>query len=572
MNNTNLPDQTRREPLHRRLIQHGWVLLALAAIAQAAYSASDYGNYMGGDEWWVTYTVARGSMDPTVGRPLALIHLLPVYWLVGPHMAYTQVFLTAFRVANAFLIYLIVQSFAPRKPLFGFTCGAFYLVWSVYDFFYVQSYARVGGVVSNVFFTLLPIYLYFRYMARPRTAVLLLTVITVFVSVVRYEGGIPLLVAAALIIVVYRHNLSRARVVGCAVWVGAVVLFAQNHVLRMLGFLPAGYGTGLFVSLNPLRMLRISARHFVDLFSPLAFVGPIGMAPYYLPIAVTIAAYIVGFLALRRQPPAQGERAGAWLDWKTSLTWLAVGFGAVWLGFAAFLPTNLIDIGQRRADILAMPGMAIVSTSLVWLAGTPISHQGLRRVVRGIILALIVSLGISTTGQLQDNMYRYDATWETEAIYMRSLAHMIPEVAPNTLFIYMQPPNRGEVPFEAGWSFEYSLRYAYDDRATGILPDDEQIISSWMLQEDGIAITPKPGMEGLAAAYTSFHRWDEIIFVTRDEHYRAVILGEIPAEFYTPERAEVYAPYGCIETAAFIPERIRTLYPPIQRIPQAPLR
>jgi len=251
-------------------------------------------------------------------------------------------------------------------------------------------------------------------------------------------------------------------------------------------------------------------------------------------------------------------------------TWFTIGLGAIWLGFAAFLPTNLIEIEQRRVDILAMPGMAILSASVVGFAGALAPHKGLRRIVEAILLAFIVSFGVSTTGRLQDEMYTYDATWETEAAYMRSLANMIPEVAPNTLFIYMQPPFQGQVPFVSGWSFEYSLRYAYEDRATGIVPSNNQVISSWNTQEDGILITPSPGNESLAAAYTSFHRWDEIIFVTRDEDYRAVILEEIPPEFYTPERAAAYDPYGRVETAAFVPERIRELYPPIQRLPQVP--
>jgi len=570
MNNTNLPNQTPAEPLRRRVIQHLWVLLALIAIAQAVYTASDYGNYLGEDEWWTTYTVLRGSTGAVVDRPLGLINLMPVYWLVGPHMASTQFFLTALRVAIAFLIYLIVWHFQPRKLLFAFTCGAVYLLWIENHFIYVASYARMGNLWMNVFSALLAIYLYCKYMAQPRPVTLLLAAIVAGISIMGYESGIPLLFAASFIIIIYRRNLSRARMVGFAVWLGAVILFTQNYVLRLCGILPRGYGAGLFVSLDPLRMIRMSAGHYVDLFSPLAFTGPINIAPYLLPISAALAAYGVGSLVMRRQTPADGECPGAWSDWRVYLTWLAVGLVAIWLGFAAFLPTILIELGEGRVDFLTMPGIAVVLASLMWFAGTPIPHQGLRRMVRGIALILVVSFGISTIGRVQDDMYTYDGTWETEAIYMRSLASMIPDVTPNTLFIYMQPSDQGEAPFVSGWSFEYSLRYAYEDRATGILPDDNQVISSWSIQEDGIAITPNPGEEGLAAAYTSFHRWDEIIFVTRDENYRAVILEEIPPEFYAPERAAAYDPYGRIEAEAFVPEPIRELYPPIQRLPQAP--
>jgi hypothetical protein len=121
-----------------------------------------------------------------------------------------------------------------------------------------------------------------------------------------------------------------------------------------------------------------------------------------------------------------------------------------------------------------------------------------------------------------------------------------------TLIVYIENPDMFETPFTAGFSFQYAMRYFYEDRATGIIPTDN-IFESWTVSDSGIALDER---------WVGRHEygWDAVIFIGRRQDGTVYVMDDIPEPYYRPDRQAQYAPASRVVHGP-ISERILQAYP-----------
>ena len=545
----------------QRLAPHLWVALALTAIGLASFVAVDQGNLFGIDEWGYIYAVSRGSAEYATNRPLTLLPWLLAYHAVGPHPLAVQGVYLLLRISNAFLIYLLVRRFSPRNTLFAVACGGLYLTFLIDDWFFLQSQAALN-IMGIVFFTLLALYLYFLYASRRSYPALLLSLPFAFAAVWGYEAAVPLLIGVPVLVFLIERDFSPARLAGLGVWLAVIVASSVRYVSPLLDR-TGTYGSSLLVDLNPLRMARDGLRQFVFVYKDLLLAEPARLFPYRLPAIISAGVLLIALAILhagtggREEPPA---------EWRRYALWLAAGVVVTWLGFAAFLPTGLIRAIERIHPFSAA-GEAITLSAAIWLAGSPLRTRPRHMwALRYAAVGFVAAFGAAQTGYLQDDLYFWQATWETQSYYLRSLAHLVPDVEEDTLFVYLEDPDLPQVPFVSGWAFQFAVRYLYDDAANGLVTRDTLFLHDWEIRDDGVEITPQPApsLSRFVGAGHYYYTWDQIIVVSKTPDGRAFIFDELPPELYAPRRAALYDPYARIRAGPFVPERVRRPLPPIQ--------
>jgi hypothetical protein len=317
---------------------------------------------------------------------------------------------------------------------------------------------------------------------------------------------------------------------------------------------PTTYASSNFQDLNPARIASASLFQFRFAFQKLLLLDFADAYTYRLPAVLAAAVCVAAFwLAGRRI-----ERPGAAADppLRPALiefgVWLAAGLIAFWLGCLAFLASTLAT-STVRTQFISAPGQAVALAAAVWLISTLAVGQRRQRALQLGGLAFVAVAGAATAGGLQSELYRLAANWENGAFAARSLTNVAPEVTPPTLFVYIENPKLDETPYVNGFTFQYGVRYFYDNQATGLMPTD-QIIGEWTLADDGI--TMREGWSEPPHTYG----WDEMIFVSRDDEGRFYILDRLPTDFYSEARQALYHPAARIR-AAFVSEAVQRTYP-----------
>jgi hypothetical protein len=546
------------------LVQHTWAGLALAAVALAFHTVIDFGNQFGVDEWAIIYTLDRGSVAFANGRPLALMPIWLTYPLTGPHLMLNHALLIALKLATAFTIYLLVRHFSPDDPLFAFACGSLYLTYMIQDKVFLLDYVLIGINIGQLLFSLLALYLYFVYMAGGHPISLGGGIALAAASILMRQPSIPLLVGVPVLVFLFRRDFSRARLIGIAAWLAATLLATGYYLLPILGLAPETYSSSMFTNLNPLRMARASVVQLKFVFLNLLLTETRHIQRHQpavvLAVAVTLTALTIIRSRLQSRPDEDGPPGGRWRPYAY---WLAASIASVWLGFAAVLPTSLVTEKFSRVHFLSAAGVAVVLASLIWLISQAVRQARLRWSVRYLAIGLLVTLGVGRAGQVQQEIYYLEATWESQAYFLRSLAHLAPSVEDNTLFLYVRDKELSQVPFLAGWGYQYAIRYLFEDIATGVSTRDGLLYHEWDISDEGIEIKPQSAIRRYIGAKHSTHGWDEVIVIVKQPSGGVAILDELPPELYTEARAALYDPYARINYT-FIPDRVRRLLPPLQ--------
>ncbi len=530
-----------------------WALLILAAITLVSFLVVDYGNFVGIDEWSHTYTVYRGSTlyGP---RPLAMGALFVEYQLVGTSLIGAHIAHLFLKFGISLLVYLLVRHF-DRDAHFALACGSLTLLFTVPDWFVIQPFQMRSDNLGSLLLALIALLLYFRSLEDNRSWLLVIAIIFAVSALLMRESVVPVLIGAPVIetILVQSPTKSRARwLVG---WIGIIALASLWYARPFLGLGGSTYGQRLVTDLNPLRMARDTLWQFMAVFRPLLGFPLEKSLSFRLPILITIAATLLGFRSLPTRSSDSNEGTS-----RHYLSWLIVGIAVTVLGFAAFLPTGLIA-GIDRIHTISIVGEAIIIAAFVCAITQGIPGSMVRLTVQNLALVVVALYGVQANAQMQQELYYYDAIWDEEAIFVRSLANQMPVVKENTLFVLIQDPSQNEAPFISGWGFEYAMRYLYEDRAAGLITTDNVRFHSWKITKEGIEFDPVE--DRLFYVKPEFYHWDEMIFVTRATDGSAIVLGELPEKFHTPERSALYNPDARVERG-FIPSRIRELLPPIR--------
>jgi hypothetical protein len=543
---------------HEDLKQHLLVALALTAISLAIYSLVDYGNAFGIDDWAHFYNIYHNASPNYSDRPLALIlfeFLSPI--LTTNFLAYHLVLL-ALRAASGFLVYSLVRQLIPRQPLFAFTCGLVSCVFIVRDSFFLVSLFLTNDNYASVIFTLLALNLHTAYMQNTQGPVAKRSIyfiaslgLACATPLVR-EATLPLLFTVPIIIFVCQHQFSRARIMGVLAWCGIVVGTALHYVLPVFGLAKPTYGSQMFVSLAPQRLLSGTQNQFDFAFRSLAQLDSHAIYQNRLPVFLTVCIVLLCFLIVRSKIQDQDDDLNYRATWLSYIVWMTGGVLAAWLGFAAYLP-SIYATSPTRTHMLSIAGEAIVLTASLWLVSRLRNKTSWRLIVQVLGLVFIATYGTVTIANSQLELYSYAATWDNLAYFMRSLAHLAPAVQQPTLFVYIENRNLEETPFVSGFSFQYAARYFYNDTATALMPADN-IFGDWQVSDAGIDMHEK------WVDTPHLYQWNEMIFITRDDTGRLLILTTLPDKFYSPSRQAMYQPGARIQNA-FISNRTHAAFP-----------
>jgi hypothetical protein len=552
---------TFQEPAYgrRALAEHVWVALALVACSLALFLAVDYGNSYGRDDGVHTYLAWHAYTPDGYSRPLAISVLRAFYLLFHTDLIAYHFVLIGLRAASAFLTYHLVRLLTPARPVFAFVAGLLTAIFVIADRTFVMSFVEYVGLGGQVV-ALLALDAFVAYLVgqrlakRSRVALLLASLVLVGGVVLMREDTVPLLVAVPSLVVVLKRAWSRPNLLGMAAWLGITFAATSLYALPLLGLAPATYSSANFLDLDLGRMLSASLSQVRYAFQPLAFLDSADLFEYLLPALLVALVAVTAFRLVRWKLRRPGEAGGA--SDQAALVhfavWLGVGLAATWLGFAAFLPTGSAA-SRIRVQLLSAPGEAITLASGIWLLGRLAREGRGRRLVQLGGISLVAIYGAVNSVASQSGVYGYAAGWENRAYFLRSLAHLAPQVTPPSLFVYVENPALDETPFVNGFTFQYAVRYFYDDQATGLIPTDN-IFDRWSAGDAGIT------MEERWIAEPRVYGWDEMIFVTRDEAARLLILDILPDDFYTESRQALYRPHLRIQ-AAFVSERVRESFP-----------
>ncbi len=378
-----------------------------------------------------------------------------------------------------------------------------------------------------------------------------------------------------------RATPSRREWLGLAAWSIVVLAASARYALPLLRPTDTGYSsyTGqLITTLDPREIVRLTLFQLNEAFSGIPMLttaqvtgseaAPGPAIQVLAALGVLIGALII--MARVFEPEETGEgRTSTRSRLLFAGAWLAAGLALAWLGFAPYLPT-WIARAIHRVHVLSAPGEGIALAAAAWLIAAPLREAGRRRLVQIAALSFIAAAGIATITGQQNGTYQNRATWDSEAYFLRRLAHLIPDVEDNTLLLLMvYDPDTNPPPFGGNLAYQYAIPYLYRDAMRGHASDGLNIAYDAIVTDAGIDLVVAPGYDPESRMITpTSHGWDEIIVIEQNEYGYPVILEELPEQYYTPARAALYDPYARIRRG-FIPDRIQKLLPPILN-PAAP--
>jgi len=541
-------------PQPSALKQHLWVALALTAMALAAYTGVAYGNSYGGDDWAHVYHSCQLHGMEMVGRPLALLIVGGICSFFGTQPLVYHLALLGFRAASAFLLYLLIWQISPNQGLFAFACGAASTTVLVHDSSFVATLLQQTDHVASVILTLLALnaftaYLYSEGSWLGRAGWLVLSLILVGVTPLVREATFPLLFTIPLLVSVAHWHWSRSRLAGLVAWNGVIILGAVRFIeaLRQLNYI-----SGTFKDLNIDRMLSASQNQLDFAFRVITQLSMHDIFPFQPAIFVAVVVTVAGFLIVRRLIVPTEDAKSRLKQGLVFIVWIAVGLLTTWLGLAAFLPSALAT-SPTRTHVLSFAGEAITLMGVTWLVSSLIVNHWWKAAIQLAGLMWVSAHGAMFANLTQQELDQYAATWQNAAYFWRSLANIAPAFKVPTLLIYVENPAIEEAPLVYGWNFQYGLRYFYNDQATGIVPTDNPF-GEWTVSDKGILFQEiwidQPHLFG----------WDAIVFTTRDNSGRILVLDKLPERFLTAYRQSLYHPHERILTG-FIPPRIQAAFP-----------
>jgi len=546
------------------------VLALLALTVLGAFVGVDGGNMWGVDEWPHTYAASRGAISYHTGRLLAILPVFLGYQIADNAPLPGFMLTLALRVALALLVYLLLREYAPRRRLFAYASAAFTLAFLVRDFFLLWAFSAVGNLYGKTVLALLALYLQARHAHGGRPAYLLGSLAVMLITALSYEGSVPLLLGIPWLALLLEGDLSRRRIAVTGIWSAALIAVSAWYALSLFGLGGSTYQSSVFTGLDPARLLRSTITQ-LRVFDDLPFTKIEQFRTFWpaLPLgaAVTVGCCLAAGHHLRDDTPP-GETTAARV--RRALLWLGIGLVITFLGFAAYLPTTY---GQsiERVYILAAPGAGILLAALVWLAGSFFSTRASPRITRTIAFAFLVMVGLYNINAMQAVNEEYAAVWDSQAVYLRRLAHLIPAAEPNTLLVRVVDDPDTPLPFNYGYAFQYAVRYLYEDSVLAAVTQGPLIGHDLVVDDSGLQVVLRANMQpDNPLSHPSRHGWDEVIFLRQDEHGRPVILDTLPEQYATPAREALYNPQARIIRSAPLPPRVLSLLPPLQSIPAAP--
>jgi hypothetical protein len=510
------------------------------------------------DTWQLQASIDFGS------RPYYDTSYIPIrpltYWpwllayLIDPNsFVGLNVMLLLALILKGLALYLLVRSLVPRLPGLALALGALILLYPAdKGVFYLDAV----NVHLGMALALLSLWLFVVYWQRPRLWSLLLMLGLQALTLGVYEGGVPWLACAPLLILLAEQRLSRRWFVVASMWWFGLAVWVPIFVYTLIAN-TSSYQSGLLntgLSNSGLWLDRLLYAYNQTLWGELANGITYAVSAlraefprHYLVIAV-LAGLSVGCIAWRFWPKTLVVRSRAWLG-------LALlGLVTIFLGLLMQLPTaNFLNI-RTYWRVLYYPSLGGVLTlaAVCGLVGTLVRRPRLTPVLLGVLTGVAM---MSLVGQRQV----FNERASNQQRIMRLVIEQVPTPPPLLVVIDKSPSPGISNYLEFNAHFEHGLMMVYQNSTVRarICYDNMQStrIGRRCRFEDGQILVDS--YWGDDHFYT--FPIEQTIFFLYEGDNKMTLLETIPETYLSGADASAYNPRGLINADAPPPPRLFTM-------------
>jgi hypothetical protein len=505
----------------RGIVAAGAALLALLAVFWSQFAWVRATNFGGMDEWLYISLSSRGVLGiPYANRPFVLMWTLPAAFL-RPHDLRSFYFVhAAYLTLAGWLLFLLLRRLCPSRPLLAFLAGAFCLTWAPLDFLRLDT-VLVTGYSGFTFATLLALVLFTESWARDKPVLLALAGLIALVAGRGFEGVLPLLIAAPLLLRWAEARRSRRLAVWILAWEALMLLIAALVLVPFLR--PDGLGSYQASALKPdlhpagvaLRLLRQYGFHLLPLFTspPRELIVPA--------VPVAVATFLAAFALVGRRADPLDVDSGE----RRALALLAA-LGAVLaaLGYAPFVASASI-LTAARTQFLSAPGIGLLLAALALLAASALPGSW-RKPALALMGAWVVAVGTGRTVAMQRDWDSSRSAYPRQRQALVELTRQVPDTRPNTLIVLID--DAGGWP--ATFTFRHAVDYLYEGRALGYVSKAIDFLYPAYFLPVGVYFDPWPVIRGSWGVAPTLHRYDEIVVAHVGPDGGLAVLPEWPGD------------------------------------------
>jgi hypothetical protein len=502
-------------------------------------------NFGGTDEWLYIALASKRVLEiPYANRPFVLLWTVPAA-LIWPHdlRAYYLVH-TTYLCLSGCLLFLLLRRLDPARPLLAFLAAAFCLTWAPLDFLRLDT-VLLTGYSGFTFATLLTLVLFVESWVRDKPVLLALAGLLGVIAARGFEGVLPMLMAAPLLLYFVGATRSRRLLVWVAAW-EALMLFVVVLVVVPF-FRPGGPGSyqtsGLRLDPDPVhaagRLLRQYGYHLLPLVS-----SPLReLAVPAVPLAAI--TFLGGLALLRARAGRELEDDGA----RGPLARLAaLGLLLAGLGYAVFTLTPSI-LAAARTQFLSAPGIGLFLAALALLAACWLPPAG-RTVGLALMGAWVVAVGTGRTVAMQREWDETRSAYPKQRRALLDLTRQVPDTRPNTLIVLID--DSGAWP--ATFTFRHAVDYLYDGRAVGYVWKAIDFLYPAYFGPAGVYYDPWPVIRRPWGVAPSRHRYDEVMVAYAGGDGALRVLPAWPSHVLPALTGGARdAPEGCIVQGTTVP-------------------
>lgn len=546
-----------------------WLVPIVALIAIVFIIWIPFGFKVTGlmEEWMVLHSMESGapsernedySLFITSGlqrmRPLAGAAFVVGYSLAPDSFFGFNVLMMGLIAAKGVALYLILRKLTAGNTVYALLVALLFVVYPADGGLFTL---RSISIHLSIFWLLLGIYLFLVYFETGRWWALVASWLALIGSIWIYEVAYPLIFLTPVLLVMLEGRLNR-RVIRASLLLYVAPLagllyyaytFTQGASYQSWLLQRSGLNQQSVIGEMLTSIGNAYNRHFAEGW--LQAFQQITPAFVFLSLVMVVAAFIFGWLLLRRQPAAPGPKRRYW---QLAL----LGFAVVGIGYAPFLITPWRNLDWRVYSFSSVGG-AIFVGSMAYLL---VLYTRLRPAV--FIAIMSVLIGIGTLRALNQHAYYAGLSADQQRL-LRGVAAEVPAWKANAPLIVVDETGRYYDNWTMGASYllKYALRYLYEDyslnavlcsfdRSTG------QMVALRELQELCV-FTPEGITVREADAEVGNYPYDEIVMVRFSER-GAELLHEIPASYVQTLPERMYNPDQFVDQSAPPPRRFNTLF------------
>ena len=457
-------------------------------------------NFGGMDEWLYISLASRGVLDiPYANRPFVLLWTVPAA-VLRPHDLWSFYLVhAAYLTLSGWLLFLLVRRLSPSRPLLAFLAGVFGATWAPLDFLRLDT-VLTTGYSGFTFATLLALCLFTESWVRQRPVLLALAGLLALAAARGFEGVLPLLIAAPVLLLWTGAEKSRRLAFWVLAWEGLMLLAAALVLVPLLRPGPGSYQTSaLKLDLHPGavagRLLQQYGYHLLPLVSS----PPRELADRAVPIAAATFLAAFALVAARAMPAREDGRGRRELALLAALGLLLAG-----LGYAPFVASASIHTAART-QFLSAPGIGLFLAALFILVASARPRWG--RPALALLGAWVVAVGAGRTVAMQRDWDASRSAYPRQRQALAQLTARVPDTKPNTLIVLID--DAGGWP--ATFTFRHAVDYLYDGRALGYVSRAIDFLYPTYFLPTGVLCDPWPAIRSSWHVAPTLHRYDQIV-------------------------------------------------------------